>query len=260
MMRSSGIAVLAGVCVLLAGCQVRDDDPYAVRERQLEARVDRLDQVFSKNQSLQGLSQRIDDLQDQLNKIRGDVEVLEHGEDLSQKQQRDLYQDLDKRLQKLEQGLGGGSAAPAAGTAPAAADAAPPAPSAGGGPDDAAYQKSFDQLKKGRFTEAIKGFKAFVKQYPSSALAPNAEFWTGEAYYQMSDFVTALASFRKTIKDYPQSNKTGDAMLKVGYCQYELKQWKSARETLNAVVQKYPGSNAANLATQRLQRMQGEGH
>src|SRR5690242_3248334 len=104
MTRSGGIAILAGFCVLLAGCQVRDDDPYAVRERQLEARVDRLDQVFSKNQSLQGLSQRIDDLQDQLNKIRGDVEVLEHGEDLSQKQQRDLYQDLDKRLQKLEQG------------------------------------------------------------------------------------------------------------------------------------------------------------
>ena len=259
MMRSGGIAVLAGFCVLLAGCQVRDDDPYAVRERQLEARVDRLDQVFSKNQSLQGLSQRIDDLQDQLNKIRGDVEVLEHGEDLSQKQQRDLYQDLDKRLQKLEQGMGGGAtASPSAGTAAAAPDAAPP--SSSGGADEAAYQKSFDQLKKGRFSEAIKGFKAFIKQYPSSALTPNAEFWTGEAYYQMSDFTTALASFKKTIKDYPQSNKAGDALLKVGYCQYELKQWKTARETLNAVAQKYPGTNAANLATQRLQRMQDEGH
>ena len=112
MRRLACIVALAGLSSLVAGCQVRDDDPYAVRERQLEARVDRLDQVFSKNQSLQGLSQRIDDLQDQLNKVRGDVEVLEHGQDLSQKQQRDLYQDLDKRLQKLEMGLGGGSAAP----------------------------------------------------------------------------------------------------------------------------------------------------
>lgn len=262
-MRWLGVsAVIVGLSALLASCQVKDDDPYAVRERQLEARVDRLDQVFSKNQSLQGLSQRIDDLQDQLNKVRGDVEVLEHGQDLSQKQQRDLYQDLDKRLQKLEMGLGGGSAAPAAGTAPAATTAAAPAAAAPatGGADEAAYQKSFDQLKKGRFSEAIKGFKAFVKQYPSSPLAPNAEFWTGEAYYQMSDFDTALASFRKAIKDYPQSAKTADATLKVGYCQYELKQWKSARETLNTVVQKFPGTSAANLATQRLQRMQDEGH
>jgi TolA-binding protein len=76
----------------------------------------------------------------------------------------------------------------------------------------------------------------------------------------MSDFNTALVSFKKTIKDYPQSNKSGDALLKAGYCQYELKQWKGARETLNTVVQKYPGSNAANLAAQRLQRMQDEGH
>src|SRR5215472_154452 len=92
------IAASLGMCSLLAGCQVRDDDPYAVRERQLEARVDRLDQVFNKNQSLQGISQRIDDLQEQLKQIQGEVEVLQHGQDLSQKQQRDLYQDLDKRL------------------------------------------------------------------------------------------------------------------------------------------------------------------
>src|SRR5690242_9182427 len=110
---------VAGLCVLLAGCQVRDDDPYAVRTRELEARVDRLDQVF-KNQSLQGLSQRIDELQQQVQQLRGDVEQLEHNSDMDKKQQRDLYQDLDKRLQKLELGLGGGTAAPAAATAAAA--------------------------------------------------------------------------------------------------------------------------------------------
>ena len=244
----------AGLCVLLAGCQVRDDDPYAVRTRELEARVDRLDQVF-KNQTLQGLSQRIDELQQQVQQLRGDVEQLEHNGDLDKKQQRDLYQDLDKRLQKLELGLGGGSAPAAATASPATADVP-----VGGGPDETAYQKSFDLLKQGRFAESIKGFKSFGKQYPTSALAPNGVFWTGEAYYQMGDFQSALVTFKKVLKVYPKSTKVPDATLKVGYCQYELQQWKAARETLNSVVQSFPGTNAATLAAQRLQRMQDEGH
>src|ERR1700749_2888682 len=104
------IAVALGT--LLAGCQVRDDDPYAQRQRELEARVDRLDQLF-KNQSLEGLSQRIDTLQEQVKQLQGEVEVLEHDNDLDKKQQRDLYQDLDKRLQKLEMGLSAAQPAPA---------------------------------------------------------------------------------------------------------------------------------------------------
>ena len=243
---------LALTC-LLAGCTVRDDDPYAVRQRELEARVNQLDQVF-KNQSLQGMSQRIDGMQEQLDKLRGDVEVLEHSEDLDKKQQRDLYQDLDKRLQKLELGLGAGAAPAAASTAPAAM-----MPSTGGA-DEAAYQQDFNLLKDGRFADSIKGYKTFLKQYPTSPLASNAVFWTGEAYYQMSDFDSALASFKKVVKDYPSSAKVSDAMLKIGYCQYEQQQWKSARQTLNSVVQNYPNTSAASLAAQRLQRMQDEGH
>lgn len=251
------LSLVVGLGILLAGCQVRDDDPYAVRVRQLEAQVDRLNQVF-KNQSLEGLSQRIDGLQDQLQQLRGEVEVLQHDTELNKKQQRDLYQDIDKRLQKLEMGLSAASAPPAVTlqAPPATTAAATP----GGGADDAAYQKSFNLLKQGRFSDAIKGFKAFEKQFPQSSLASNAQFWTGEAYYQMSDFETALAAFKKVLKEYPKSNKVPDATLKIGLCQYELQQWQSARQTLTSVVQNFPNTSAANQATQRLQRMQDEGH
>ena len=253
-----GLLLVAGLGILLSGCQVRDDDPYAVRERQLEARVDRLDQVF-KNQTLQGLSQRIDEQQQQIQQLRGEVEVLEHDSELDKKQQRDLYQDLDKRLQRLEMGMGGSATAGTA-VAPAAATDLTAAPASSGGADDAAYQKSFNLLKQGRFSDAIKGFKAFLKRYPQSSLASNAEFWTGEAYYQTSDFDTALATFKKVLKDYPKSNKVPDATLKVGLCQYELQQWQSARQTLTSVVQNFPNTSAASQAAQRLQRMQDEGH
>ena len=250
--------IAAGLGTLLAGCQVKDDDPYAVRQRELEQRVDHLDQL-SKNQTL-GLAQSVDDMQAQLKQLQGEVEVLEHDDDLSKKQQRDLYQDLDKRLQKLETNLTAAQAAPAPATAVEAPPATTAAATPGGGVDDAVYQKDFNLLKQGRFAEAIKGFKSFQKQYPDSALQPNAVFWTGEAYYQTGDFQTALATFKKLVKAYPKSNKVADASLKVGYCQYELQQYSAAKQTLNAVVKDFPNSSAAGLAQQRLQRIQDEGH
>ncbi|HEX2668503.1 MAG TPA: tol-pal system protein YbgF [Gammaproteobacteria bacterium] len=256
MRRLGLLCIAAGLGTLLAGCQVRDDDPYAVRVRQLEQRLDQLNQK-SANQGI-GLDQRVNTLQEQVKQMQGDIEVLQHSSDLSTKQQRDLYQDLDKRLQKLEQGLSTTQAPSAATFEPPPATTAAATP--GGGIDDAVYQKDFNLLKQGRFSEAIKGFRAFQKQYPDSPLQPNAVFWTGEAYYQTGDFETALATFRKVVKQYPKSNKVADATLKVGYCQYELQQWQSARQTLNSVVQDFPNTSAAGLATQRLQRMQDEGH
>jgi len=58
------------------------------------------------------------------------------------------------------------------------------------------------------------------------------------------------------LKQFPQSEKAPDALLKVGYSQYELKQVDAAKATLTEVSTKYPGTNAANLAKERLQRIQ----
>ncbi|HET7396747.1 MAG TPA: tol-pal system protein YbgF [Gammaproteobacteria bacterium] len=255
-MRSYRTAMLpaAGLIVLLAGCtmQVKPDDPYAIRQQQLEARVDRLDQLF-KNQSLSSMSQRIDDQQDQLRQLRGDVETLEHNVDLTKKQQRDLYLDLDRRLQKLE--LGTGNSQASNGNTSTAAQ-----PAANDADERSAYQKNFNLVKQGRYDDAINGFTAFIQQYPQSQLVPNAEFWMGESHYQQSDFQGALVNYKAVVQNYPDSSKAPDALLKMGYAQYEMKDWKAARKTLDSVVSKYPDSRSAGYAKQRLQRMKKEGH
>ncbi|MGH8370490.1 MAG: tol-pal system protein YbgF [Gammaproteobacteria bacterium] len=255
-MRYRALIILpaAGLIALLAGCamQVKPDDPYAIRQQQLEARVDRLDQLF-KNQSLTSMSQRIDDLQDQMRQLRGDVETLEHNVDLTKKQQRDLYLDLDQRLQKLELSTGG----PKAGNDSSSAVTEPAASAAD---EHSAYQKNFDLVKQGRYDDAITGFTAFIQQYPQSELVPNAEFWMGESHYQEKDFQGALVNYKAVIENYPDSGKTPDALLKMGYAQYELKDWKAARNAFDTLVSKYPNSRSAVIAKQRLQSMKKEGH
>jgi tol-pal system protein YbgF len=262
-----GIALLAaGLTIFLAGCMtVQPDDPVYVRQQQilaqqqqLETRVNRLDQVFN-NQSLTNLSQNQESLQQQVNELRGDIQVLQHDQQLSIKQQRDLYSDLDKRLQKLELGMNS-----AASSGPGDATQAPTAGSAAlasaTGDDQTAYQQNFSLLKQGRYQDAINGFTNFIQQYPQSPLVPNAEFWMGEAHYQMSDFQGALINYQAVIQGYPNSNKAPDALLKIGYSQYQMQKYKDARKTLESVIKQYPGTSDASQAKQRLQRMHKEGH
>jgi tol-pal system protein YbgF len=132
-----------------------------------------------------------------------------------------------------------------------------PAPS-NPGDEKAAYDQAFGALKDGRYAESARAFQAFIGQYPSSELTPNAYYWLGESYYVTQNYPVSLDTFNKLLAQYPNSAKASAALLKVGYCQYELKQWEAAETTLNQVIQKYPGTQEANLAQGRLRALKLE--
>ncbi len=250
----------------------------------LEARVNRLE-----SQSLVDLLTRLQRLEEDVQRLRGDLEEQSHQLGTLQQQQRDLYLDLDQRLRRLEPG--GASAAPGAAvpggkpggstppvmmrtpsaspSAPAQAETgetttgAPSAGAAGGSADDgedAAYERAFGLLKDRHYQEAAEAFRSFLNTYPKGRLADNAQYWLGEASYVTRNFPQALVEFHKLLDFYPKSAKVPDALLKVGYVNYELGQWDDARQALTELTTRYPDSAAARLAQERLQRMQQEGH
>jgi len=238
----------------------------------LDERVEKLEKRLS-GEALMEMSSRLEQLQADVQRLSGQVEELTHQLEVSKKQQRDLYDDLDQRLSAA-----GGSTPPppppdAAEGGEPAADAQPPAPPPAPEPpppkppaaDDsalrkAAYDKGFNLLKDSKYPEAVKEFKRFLGSYPAGDYADNAQYWMGEAYYVMRDFPSARDAFRKVIKDFPQSPKAADALLKVGYIEYDSNQWASARTTLNDVVKNYAGTSAAQQAAKRLAKMKQEGH
>lgn len=231
-----GVALMV---LSLTACAVREDDPYAVRVRDVEARLANVERILDSGSMVQLLGQ-IEALQNELRELRGQVETLRYDLDGVRQRQRDVYLDLDRRLQALESGNGGTSQA--------------------AGNDRDAYQAAFALLREARYGEAKEAFAAFIENYPDSSLVPNAWYWLGEVNYVNKDFKTAVGQFRKVVEQFPQSGKAPDAWLKLGYCHYELEQWDKAREALEAVAQRYPENPAAGLANERLQRMTQEGH
>lgn len=248
----------------------------AAREPSLESRVERLEGLLQ-SQGLVDLLAQVQRLQRDLQQLRGDVEVQGHTLEQLRQRQRDLYVDIDRRLQQLEAGRPGVSTDPTvvpgmpAAPPPALNDVAPappgmptaPAPAAAVADDPAAEGKAYDEaltiLREGRYAEAAEAYRQFLATYPNGRYAGNAQYWLAETYYVTRQFQPSLDEFNTLITAFPDSPKVPDAQLKIGYIHYEQGNWKEARTVLEALVQQYPDSTAARLAGERLQRMTREG-
>ena len=234
------------------------------------------------NQTLVDLATRMDSLQNEIQQLLGQMEEQTHEIDQLKKRQRDLYLDIDRRLQQAEQARAGMSGSPGLSTGGSVFGGAVPGgaipdatgqytdvPSSSSASQPAApvasqtqvdpqqertdYERAFNLLKEGRYDLAVSAFKTFVQNYPQGKFADNAQYWLGEANYVQRNFEVALREFGKVVSAHPNSPKRADALLKMGYTYQELKQYDKARLSLNEVVMSYPNTTAASLAKKRLQ-------
>lgn len=243
------VVLLAWVAVL-AGCATTpaEDDPMVIKMNDLDRRLERLERVLA-NQSLLELSQQVQSMQAEVRSLRGALEKMEHDSGQLQNQQRDLYKDLDRRIEALKSSSY--SAPPV--NSPSGSLPAP------GGSDRTNYQAAFDLLKTGQYEQAAGAFQQFMSTFPDSSLAGNAQYWLGESYYVMRRYPEALKAFQDVTARYGSSSKVSDAWLKIGYTQYELKDWRAAREALEKVRRDYANTAAATEAASRLEKMAAEG-
>ena len=126
--------------------------------------------------------------------------------------------------------------------------------------EKAAYDQGFQSLKDLKYADSATQFSAFVRQYPNSDYADNAQYWLGESYYVTRNYDIALEAFQTLLSNYPDSPKVADGLLKIGYTHYELKQWDQARAALVQVQEQYPDTTLARLAGSRIRSMKLEGH
>lgn len=226
--------------------------------------------------------QQIQQLEETIRQLRGEMEVLNHKMQQAEQTRRNLNTDIDDRLRRLEQnnvpqavannppGLPAEPQIPA----PAVVTQAPQLPALDMPPaippatigtvpagDNAqeAYQAAFNLLQSGNYQQAAEAFKALLALHGQSEYGDHAHYWLAESYYAMRDYTSALKVFNALLENYPDSRKRPHALLKTGYVYYELKDRAMARRVLENVRKNYPGTNTARLAEERLRILQGEG-
>ena len=187
-------------------------------------------------------------LNQEISKLKGQLEVATHSIDSTQQRQRDLYGDLDGRLRKLE---GGGTPAAAASEATPAA-AAPAVPDANASSENKDYEAAQALTKEGKHKEAFDAYDKFLQTYPNSSHVPEAQYWLGYAQFSLKNYKAAIATQQKLIKQFPDGPKVADAMFNIANCQIQLADIDGAKKTLHELLDKYPGSEVAPVAKKRL--------
>ncbi len=119
------------------------------------------------------------------------------------------------------------------------------------GPRDA-FNLAYNDYVKGNYGVAILAFDAFIKQYSSNRLVPQAVYWQGESHYAKASYALAVVFFKRVVDHYPASEKVSKSLLKMGFSYLELKKPKEGRFFLEKVINQFPNSNEAALARDAL--------
>jgi tol-pal system protein YbgF len=128
----------------------------------------------------------------------------------------------------------------------------PPAPSTAGLSPTRMYQEAFADYTAGQYTVAVAGLEQFIRAFPRSEMADDAQFFIGEANYVQNKFADAITAYNAVIQNYPTGDQVPLALYKRGLAQRQLGQNDAARASWELVIQKFPDSDGARLAKQRL--------
>lgn len=228
------------------------------------------------------LLDKVQGLQQEIQELRGQLEVQSHDLKLLQQQQIAFYKDLDARLNhtapatkaamntKAEsptidtrENLTAASSAPVAKT-PSPSTSAPVAPivtpvstNSANNPaeEQISYFAAYEMIKKKRYDEALVAMEKFVAQYPKGGYTANAQYWLGELYMVKKDYAQAIKHFEIVLQQFPSSSKASASLLKIGYALAESGKAREAIRRLQQVVKNYPDTNTAQLAKAKLESL-----
>jgi TolA-binding protein len=105
----------------------------------------------------------------------------------------------------------------------------------------------------GQYDLAALGFESYVRTFPQSPEAPEAQLRAGNSYLQTGKNDKAVDAYDVVIRTYPKSSSVAEAYLKKGQALMNLKQYDRAREAFDYVVKNFAPDNASvSIAQQRL--------
>ena len=255
-MRKLHFCLFAGMCVVAsqASAGLFGDDEARAQIQQLEVRFAQLEKANIKLEeankqqtgSMLDMLTQIESLNQELRKLRGQNEELEHNLQDAKNRQKDFYVDLDARMRRFE-----------------AAEATAQSASTQKAEDksvvediavveSSAYEVVYAYYKAANYQKVLESSREFLKKFPDSIRAPNVHYLMGDAYFSQDDFKKSIASYQIVVSKYEKSPNAPDAWLNIAACQQQLKDVASAKKTLKLLIAKHPDSKAAKKAKQRL--------
>lgn len=86
------------------------------------------------------------------------------------------------------------------------------------------YETAYGYLLQQDYASAETSFEEFLRLYPTDRLAPDAQYWLGEAFYVQRRYKPAGQAFLKVIQNHQSSAKVPNSLLKLAMTLEQLGQ------------------------------------
>lgn len=126
-----------------------------------------------------------------------------------------------------------------------------PVPQANPGPNQL-FQDGLAQARRGSYGTAQAAFEELLRLYPSSDVAPEAQYYLAEAYEADGKTAQADTAFMAVATQYPKSAKASTSLYKLALSLARRGRKADARSMMDRVVREYPRNDEADLAAEWL--------
>ena len=196
-----------------------------------------------------------------IDNLTNDVRVIREKLDDNNVRIGSLTQEVDSLRQSVQQ-IGSrpsmtndaspqSAGSPAAGAAPSSGA---PAPAIGQSPTKV-FDSALSDYYAGQYDLAILGLADYIKSYPKSEQADDAQVYICSAYLQDGKNDKAVEACDLAIRNYPNGNTIPDAYYKKGLALQNLRNLNGARDAWEYAVKTFPDTDAGRLAKQRLEQI-----
>ena len=277
MKRSIFVNFLLATLLAVSGCATQSDvntidnrlTEMEMRDAQLRKDKNELQtDIEKRNQELRkqsaGLRAILEEMSEEIRILSGRVEEMEYA--LKQQQQNaadveskreeklnlmaERVDENSERLNRMDQYLNLES------TKKRAAVVAPVPSAKKPSSEEDMYRSAKQAFDQGDLDAARQEFQEFIKRYPNSKNADNAQFWIGEIYYREKWYEKAILEYQNVIEKYPKGNKAPAALLKQGLAFSNIGDVANAKLILQELNRKYPKSNEAKVAAEKLKTLE----
>jgi len=223
----------------------------------LEQRLASLERIVgSRTESQQRLQAQVNQLQRDIDEMRGSIELHTHQLEKLLERQRDLFLEIDKGFNSTQQStseLGDNIARSTQPSASVASRATSPLEAVNSAGEQESYQNAVNLILKDRdYVKAVPAFQAFLAQFPNSDSTPNAHYWLGQLLYNQQNYSEAKVQFTQVANRFTNSPKRSDSLLKLGLIEKSTGNVQEANSFFQQVINEYPDSTPARLASQQL--------
>jgi len=121
------------------------------------------------------------------------------------------------------------------------------------------FNSAFADYTRGNYDLAREQFDQYLRLYPNTVRAPEAQYYVGAIAYQNGQHDEAVRHFDMVLERYPVGVISADAQFKKGMALLKLDRPEDAAREFRAVIERYPNSNVAPAAQGQLDQLQNGG-